>query len=92
MDADMNSVRASYYAGLLLLGALFFVAIVGAARGSQLIDPVIVRGACVAVAAIALGIVRTDRQYLIKTIPLRILGGVTGCLGLVAFGLGYLHR
>ena len=87
MPRQINYVRASYYISLSLLSILFSVSLFGSLNGRPLVGDAFLKSALICGPMIALVMIRTDKEYLIKAIPLRLLLVATGCLGLAAFFL-----
>lgn len=80
------AVKHFFYYLVLVVSGLFFLAHIALGWASLRSghDPLI-KSTAVLVLFVVFFISQTDKAYLVSSIPLRVIMGVTCCLGLVAF-------
>ena len=70
---------------VLPISAVFFIAnLVFTAYGKTLNDLAEIRSTVLVVGFLAFYMVKVDKEYLVKSIPLRVIGAIAGASGLVA--------
>jgi hypothetical protein len=73
-----------YFVALICFSVFFGGAISAALGGHPVFELPIIEAVVIGLTIFTTMLVRIDREFLVKSIPLRVLMAVAGCLGLAA--------
>ena len=82
----MTAKRIAYFV-FFTISSLFFVTQLLVSPGARLADDGLIKSTALLVIVLVFYISQSDKPYLVKSTPLRLIIGVTGLLGMVVMAL-----